>query len=95
MNKIIVTRHTALIEYLREIGLATAETPVLSHATWEQISGKDVLGVLPLNLAVHANSVTEVPMEIPAELRGKELDLDTMRKYAGVPRTYTVFLINR
>lgn len=86
----IVTRHAALREYLIEIGIATAETPVVAHATAEALKGKRVVGVLPLHLASAAETVTEIPMAIPPELRGQELSLEQTRQYAGAPRTYRV-----
>lgn len=89
-NTIVVTRHQGLVAYLVEIGLISPDTSVIAHATAENVKGKDVIGVLPLSLAVEANSVTEVPMNLPAELRGKELSLEDTRKYAGVPVKYLV-----
>lgn len=88
--KIIVTRHQALVEHLREIGLCAEADIVVSHATPECVRGKDVIGVLPLRLAALAASVTEIPLDIPAELRGQELTLDQIRQYAGEPATYVV-----
>lgn len=90
MNKVVVTRHPALVALLIERGLVEEGVPVISHATPDQIAGKDVIGVLPLNLAALANSVTEVPLALTPELRGKELDLDTLRGIAGEAVTYKV-----
>lgn len=53
MNKVdvIVTRHSALVAYLIEIGVADASTPVLAHvADPDQIARKHVAGVLPIRL---------------------------------------------
>lgn len=88
--KLIITRHPALVALLVERGLATAETPVLAHATVKDVEGKDVVGVLPLSLAVHARTVTEIPLALTPELRGKELDLPTLRQIAGEAVTYKV-----
>ena len=90
MNTIVVTRHKALIEYLIETGMVTAETPVLSHVNAEDVEGMHVIGVLPLHLAALAATVTEIPLDIPAELRGKELDLEQVRSFAGDPVKYSV-----
>jgi putative CRISPR-associated protein (TIGR02620 family) len=89
---VVVTRHLGLVEYLLELGLCSSSVNVISHATVEDVKGKHVIGVLPLSLAVAAESVTEVPMRIPAELRGQELSLEQMRVYGGSPRTYRVTL---
>lgn len=80
---IIVTRHPALVTYLREIGLAQPDTEVVEHVTPEQIRGRVVIGVLPLSQ--EAYSVIEVPLDIPAQLRGKELTIEQVREYAGSP----------
>jgi putative CRISPR-associated protein (TIGR02620 family) len=90
---VVVTRHLGLVEYLIELGLCSSSAQVISHATVEDVKGKHVIGVLPLSLAVVAESVTEVPMSIPAELRGQELTLEQMRMYGGKPRTYRVTLV--
>jgi hypothetical protein len=90
MDKLIVTRHPALVDHLIDLGLASAETPVLAHATAQDVSGCHVLGVLPLHLAAAATSVTEVPLAIPAEMRGRELSLAEVRRYAGPAVTYAV-----
>ena len=90
MNMVIITRHLALVEYLRELGLADEDTPVFSHATPEEVRGRHVLGVLPLQLAVLAERITVVPLEVPRDLRGTELTLAQIREFAGEPVTYRV-----
>lgn len=89
-NVVVVTRHSSLVEYLKELNLVPDGVEVLTHATPENVSGKDVVGVLPLSLACLANSVTEVPLKLTPELRGVELTLDQVRELAGEPVTYTV-----
>jgi len=95
MEKInlVVTRHPGLVEYLRELGLAADKVQVVSHATPENVAGKRVCGVLPHNLSCLCESFTEVPLSLPAELRGVELTLDQVREYAGKPVTYTVRVV--
>jgi hypothetical protein len=88
--KIVVTRHQALVEYLCLTGLTTEETPVISHATIEQVAGKHVIGVLPLSLAVHAASITEVPLALTPNDRGKELSFARVSEIASLPVTYKV-----
>lgn len=87
---LVVTRHSALVEYLREIGLANGQTQVVEHATPEMIAGKNVAGVLPHSLSCLTASFTEIPLSLTPEMRGKELDLATLRKIAGEPVTYVV-----
>jgi len=90
MQTVVITRHPALVEVLRELGLADAQTPILAHATAEQVRGRRVIGVLPLHLAAEAAEVVEVPLHIPESLRGRELTADEIRRYAGEPMCYRV-----
>ena len=92
MKKIdlIVTRHPGLVEYLQEIGLAGSSTEVISHASPEAVAGKNVCGVLPHSLSCLCESFTEVPLILPAELRGSELTLEQVRQYARPAVTYKV-----
>jgi len=89
-KKIVVTRHRALVEYLREEGMVDDNVPVVDHASPDDVRGKHVFGVVPTLLALHADRVTEVPISVPRELRGKELSLEDVRKYAQSPITYKV-----
>ena len=89
--KIVVTRHESLIEYLKEIKvIQDGDFQLISHATLEDVEGKDIIGVLPISLASHANTITEIPLNVPMELRGQELTLDQVREFAGAPVTYKV-----
>jgi hypothetical protein len=87
---IIVTRHPALVDYLRERGIVAGDVPVLPHVTEDDVRGRHVIGVLPLHLASVAEMVTEVPLALAPEDRGRELDLARLREVAGAPRTYVV-----
>jgi len=90
--RVIVTRHDGLVEYLAEIGMFFSGIDiVIQHATPDEISGRDVIGVLPLHLAVHARSVTEVPLALKQEDRGQDLSVDRVREIAGNPQTYHIF----
>ncbi len=90
MKEIVVTRHPALVELLRERGVVQGTPEVISHATPEAVSGARVIGVLPLHLAALAAEVVSVSVNVPAELRGSELSLEQLREYAGEPETYRV-----
>lgn len=86
--KILVTRHPALVEYFSNIGITFDK--VITHATAEDVTGNDVYGVLPLYLASLANTVTTVDMDLPAEMRGKELSLTDIETYFTGMSTYQV-----
>ena len=87
---VCVTRHPALVEYLRENHLITPECRVISHATIDDIRGRVVAGILPLSLARFARAVIDVPLDITPEMRGRELTLVEVRGIAGPPRRYRV-----
>lgn len=87
-DSIIVTRHSALIEVLREdFGV---EGKVLAQATVEEVAGKHVYGVLPMFLAAQCEKLTTVTLNTPPELRGVELSVDQVRQYMGPLVTYIV-----
>jgi len=87
---VVVTRHPALVQFLASTGIISEGVLVISHATPEDVAGKRVIGVLPMHLAVLAASVVEVPMDLPADLRGVELTLDQVRAYARPAAEYIV-----
>ena len=87
---LIVTRHPALVEYLQNQGLVSADIEVVVHTTPEVLEGKNVIGILPLNLAAVCQTVTTIPLNLPAELRGVELSLEQVQQYAGTPQVFEV-----
>jgi len=87
---IIITRHQGLVDYLLEDGIISPQTQVVAHATPELVRGKNVLGVLPHSLSCLCKTFTEIPLALPQELRGKELNEEDIRRYAGKPATYVV-----
>ena len=87
---LVITRHEALVAYLAEKGLINPNCQVETHASPDLVRGKRVIGVLPHSLSCLTESFTEIPLCLPQELRGKELILADVRKYAGQPATYKV-----
>ncbi len=91
MRPIVITRHAALVAYLRERGIVDADVDVVPHCDDpEMLRGRVVIGPIPMHLAAIARSVVHVPMGIPPELRGVELTLEQVRQYAGPPEEYAV-----
>lgn len=80
METVIVTRHKALVQVLAEDFGITGR--VVEHALPTDIIGKIVVGVLPLHLAAKAAKVGNLNLDLPAELRGKELTAAEVRQYA-------------
>lgn len=88
MSVLVVTRHAGTVEWLRQQGVVGE---VVSHVTPEQVSGRDVVGILPVNLAALANSVAMVVFDnLPPEARGKELTPEEMDEYGASLRKYRV-----
>ena len=88
--EVVITRHPSLVNYLEEMGLTSKNVQILSHASPDDVRGKNVCGVLPHSLSCLTASFTEVPLVLPAELRGVELTSEQIRKYAAPPVTYIV-----
>ena len=91
----VITRHKALVDYLldRDI-IKEGEYSLIEHADYKDVEGKDVIGVLPLQLASYAKSVTEVPLKLTPEMRGKELTFEEVEKVAQEPVQYIVREVN-
>lgn len=87
---IVVTRHAGLVEFLREEGLIEATTEVVAHATPEVVAGCRVIGILPLHLAAKAAMVEQPILDLPPELRGKELTAAEMRQYYKGMQSFVV-----
>ncbi len=91
LETVIVTRHASLVDVLREQYPELDGCKVISHSTAEDVAGKHVFGVLPLDLAAAAAKVTTITLRIPADLRGVELTADQVRQYMTKGKTYRVF----
>lgn len=72
---LIVSRHAGAIEWLRKHGI---EGEVVSHATEENVRGREVYGVLPLHLAALASRVYCIDMQLAPEDRGRDLSAEEM-----------------
>jgi hypothetical protein len=94
-NTVVVTRHPALVRYLEKTGLIEPGTSAIDHVEPQDIEGKDVIGVLPNYLACHANSITEIPLNLPPELRGQELSLEQIEEFAREPVTYKIEVVEK
>lgn len=91
----VITRHKALVEYLLDKDIIKeGEYKLIEHADYKDVEGQDVIGVLPLQLASYAKSVTEVPLKLTPEMRGKELTFEEVEKIAEKPVQYIVREVN-
>jgi len=91
---VVVTRHPGLLEYLKGVGLYQEGMKVVQHATPEDVRGKHVIGILTPSLAALADKVTEVAVDIPLELRGKELGIEDIKKHVKEIWTYKVVRVD-
>lgn len=87
---LVVTRHQGLLDYLVKKGLVDNDVGVVIHATADDVKGKKVIGVLPYSLACLTEMFAEVTLELPLELRGKELSLEDVEKHAKGINCYRV-----
>jgi len=94
-HPLVVTRHQGLVDFLREENLLPEEVEVVSHAGPDMVRGRVVWGVLPLHLAIHADKVVCVDLDLPPEARGKDLTSDEVRKYCRSISTYRVEMVDR
>ena len=91
----VITRHKALLAYLLDKDIIKeGEYKLIEHADYKDVEGQDVIGVLPLQLASYAKSVTEVPLKLTPEMRGKELTFEEVEKIASEPVKYIVREVN-
>ena len=87
METVIVTRHPALVEVLRELGHVGK---VITHATLEDVKGKVVVGVLPMYLAAQTVMFGEISLTLTAEQRGKELSVEEVKAAMTTIQWYIV-----
>lgn len=91
----VVTRHKALVSYLLDKDIIKeGEFKLIEHADYQEVQGQDVIGVLPLQLSAYAKSITEVPLKLTPEMRGKELTFEEVEKIAEKPVKYIVREVN-
>lgn len=85
MNTIIVSRHPAAVQFIRETAGLDETIPVFAEVKAEDVAGKIVYGNLPLHLACLCETVYAVEFE-GAPPRGQEYSADDM-KSAGAKLT--------
>ena len=90
---LIVTRHLSLVEYLKffypeQMQDVEVITHVPANKAMEILKNKHVVGVLPHHLSCICRTFTEIPLDVPSHLRGKELSELDIQRYAGKPVSY-------
>ncbi len=89
-EKVVVSRHKALVDYLIKEGIVDEGVEVSSHVYENQIEGKHVIGMLPYHVACHAAMFTEIPLRIPYDKKHTELTTEEIVFYMQQPRTYKI-----
>ncbi len=86
---LIVSRHPAAIEFIRQELPHLVDAEVLASATPDQCRGALVYGNLPLHLAALCRQVTVIEFTGPPP-RGQEYSIEDMRAAGAVLKTYHV-----
>ncbi len=89
MNSIIVSRHPAAIQFIRETANLPDDVPVLAQASTKDVEGKIVYGNLPLDLAASAAEVHAVLFS-GTPPRGAEYGLEEMRASGAHLQTFII-----
>jgi hypothetical protein len=93
VERVIVSRHPAAVEFIRSAAPEFRTAPVLGQATPDDVRGKVVAGNLPLHLAALAAEVVAVEFDgIPP--RGTEYTAADMAAAGAVLRRYRVQSVN-
>lgn len=86
---IIISRHPAAVQFVREELPQFADAPVLATASEEDVKGKVVAGNIPLYLACLAEQVVAIEFSGPPP-RGQEYSIEDMRAAGADLRGYHV-----
>lgn len=86
--KLIVSRHPAAIEFIRQEMPEFADAPLLASATADDVQGKEVAGVLPMHLAALTHRFYAVEFNTPP--RGAEYTIEEMRAAGARITPYAV-----
>ncbi len=89
MEKLIVSRHPAAIDFIRRTLPQFAKATVTAEVTAQDVRGKSVAGNLPLHLAAAAHDVWAVEFE-GAPPRGAEYGLKEMQAAGARLARYAV-----
>ncbi len=91
MDKVIVSRHPAAIEFIHAELPQFSDAPILASATADDVRGKDVAGNLPLDLAAEARVVRAIVYPEGRAPRGAEYTLEDMYEAGAAIKSFYVF----
>jgi len=93
MQKIIVTKHKAVEEYVKLKGIADINTPVYSQVSSDFVKGKHIIGIVPFNIAASCELFTEVKVTLRRGRSNIELSLEQLEAMVQQVKTYKVMEI--
>lgn len=89
-NKVIISRHPAAIQFIRETAKLNYDVPVImGNATYSDCMGKHVYGNIPFSLAAVAEKVTALEFW-HSPPRGNEYSLEDMKSAGAYLTSYSV-----
>ena len=97
MTTYFVTRHPGAVQWAADAGIQVADGGVVNSLDPERVMpGDRVVGTLPINLAARVVArgaeYLHLALDLPPEVRGKELSLDEMRQYGARLERYDIHL---
>ena len=81
IETLIISRHAGAMGWIQKHHPEFAECELITHASPEILKGKRVIGILPIQLAVLATEFWNLSLNVPANMRGKELTIEDMEKF--------------
>ena len=78
---IIISRHKGAINWLKKYHSEFNNVEYFTHVNKKDIKGNIVIGTLPINLAIFSKEYWHLSMDIPIEMRGKELSIKDMEEF--------------
>jgi len=90
MKRLIVSRHSAVSDFIRRELPQFADAPILASVTEADVAGAEVAGNLPLDLAAEAALVFAVTFPAGQAPRGQEFDLAAMDQAGARIETFHV-----
>jgi len=91
MKRVIVSRHPAAIEFIRNELPQFSDAPVLASATADDVRGADVAGNLPLDLAAEARVVRAIVYPEGRAPRGAEYTVEQIYECGAAIKSFYVF----
>ncbi|MEN9501712.1 MAG: CRISPR-associated protein Csx16 [Pseudomonadota bacterium] len=86
MTTYFISRHIGAVDWAESEGFHVDQRLAHFDVTIVQ-AGDTILGTLPINLVAEVNArgghYFHLTLELPAEVRGKELTADDMRRYGA------------